>query len=104
MPELSSLDFHGIDPDSNRTVRTAYRHENRFVEGIVTVHPVRHLRLGGNGGGLWASAGTTNRKDMAGRESVLDDSGAPGLAYPRSSLFGVAAAGRIAMEHRKRTV
>jgi outer membrane protein assembly factor BamA len=90
--DYRSLDFYGIGPDSKRTGRTAYRHEDTFVEGIAAFQPVRHLRIGGSLGGLWASAGTTNRKDIASTDSVFDGSGAPGLTeatdYVRPGVFG----------------
>jgi outer membrane protein assembly factor BamA len=89
--DYRSLEFYGTGPDSKRTGRTAYRHEDTFVEGMAAFQPVRYLRLGATVGGLWVSAGSTNRTDLASTENVFNDSTAPGLSdgtdYLRHSIF-----------------
>jgi outer membrane protein assembly factor BamA len=89
--DYRSLEFYGTGPDSKRTGRTAYRHEDTFVEGVAAFQPIHRFRLGASVGGLWVSVGPTNRKDMASTETVFTDSSAPGLSeetdYLRHSVF-----------------
>ena len=67
----SSLQYYGTGPKRTKDLRTNYRLEDAFVDGIVAVEPVPRIKLGASLGYLWTSAGPGNDKRFASTEGVF---------------------------------
>lgn len=90
--DYRSLDFYGSGPNSKQQARSAYRHEDTFVEGIAVLQPLSRVRVGSSLGGLWVNVGRSTRDEFAATETLFNDLSAPGLSaqtkFVRSSIFG----------------
>jgi outer membrane protein assembly factor BamA len=90
--DYRSLEFFGEGPDARRGDRTVYRLRDTAVQAVGALKPARHVRVGGNVGGLWTSLDRGSRDEFGKTEDLFTPAQAPGLLeqphYLRSGVFG----------------
>lgn len=73
------LNFYGVGPDSRRTGRSNYRHEDTSADFLLNYDLTKYFKVGGGMGGLWVNVGPGNNRNFISSELQFPPATTPGI-------------------------
>jgi len=86
--DYPSLQYYGPGPDSSKNARSNFRREETTFDFIGGISPVRHLKIGFDGGYLMVNTGPGTDNRFASIEQSFTESTTPGLTRQSNFLRG----------------